>query len=232
MIVNDIMDRVSTLYNDADYARITQTMYLKFLDDSLMQLVMARPDAHLKTVVIQMDPGTQQRLPEDCVSLVDLFRNRGQDGVTNGRPIWQVNRKDMDYFSDWHVDPVVEPTEITEFSYEKKNAKIYWVSPAPGATTLIFVENMYSFAFPPYSTLDWDDAITQAIPCDDTFTGAICSYMLYLLFSTDTASKMDKTISESYKADFYNQLGLEYKASTVNMPQPGDQVNVTVQQGA
>ena len=231
MTVNDIMDRVSTLYNDADFARVTQTMYLKFLDDALMQLVMARPDAHLKTVVVQLDPGTQQRLPEDCISLIDIFRNMGQDGVTQGRPVWQVNRKDMDYFSNWHAtDPLApEPTEITEFAYEKKNAKIYWVSPAPGATTPIFVELMYSFAFPPYATLNWADAITQTVPCDDVFMGAVCSYMLYLLYNTDAASKMDKTIGESYKSDFYNQLGLEYKASTINMPQPGDTVNINVQ---
>lgn len=231
MIVKDIMDRVSTLYNDTDYVRVTKEMYLKFLDDALMQLVLARPDSHLKTVVLQLDPGTKQAIPAEAITLVDLYRNKGQDAISNGPPVWQVNRKDLDYFVNWHSDALPEPTAITEYAYEMKNPKTYWVSPPPGATVQIFVELAYSYAFPPYATLDWETAITQSINCDDTFSGAISSYLLYLLYSTDTASKVDRTVADAYKADFYNQLGLEYKATMLNIPAPGDTVNITVQEG-
>lgn len=229
MVVSDIMDRVATLYNDGDYARVSQDMYLKFFDDALMQLVLARPDSHLKISVVQLDPGTKQRLPEDCISLVDIFRNKGQDGSTDGRPCWQVDRKDLDYFSDWHATTTTEPTEITEFSYDSKNAKTFWVSPAAGATTPIFVEIMYSYAFPTFSSLDWEDAIVQNFPCDDVFMGAVVAYMLYLLYSTDSASKLDKSVAETYKADFYNQLGLEYKTLSSYIPQPGEAVVTPVE---
>lgn len=224
MTVADLMERVAMLYNDSDYARVGQDMYLKFLDDALMQLVMVRPDAHLKTAVVQLDAGTKQELPDDCISLIDIFRNMGQDGLTDGRPCWQVVRKDMDYFADWHASPAEDPTEITEFAYDTKNAKTFWVSPAPGAGTDIYIEIMYSYPFEPFSAETWEEALTMDIPCDEVFCGAVISYMLYLLYSTDSSSKTDKVVGETYKADFYNQLGLEYKAISTAIPMPGDAV--------
>ena len=234
MTVQDIMSRVSTLYNDTDYVRVSTSMYLDFLDDALTQLVLARPDANSKVVVMQLDPGTKQTFPEDMLTLIDVYRNRGQDGITNGPPIWQVNRKDMDYFANWHADSAVEPTAVTEYAYDSKTNKLFWVSPAPGATTPIFIEFAYSYMFPQFSSLTWARALTQAIPCDESFSGAVVSYMLYRLYSTDSASTKDKAVADAYKADFYTQLGLEYKASTALNPEVGDSIviNTSTAKGA
>jgi hypothetical protein len=227
MVIKDIMDRVATLYNDADYERVSQTRYINFLDDAFQQLVIARPDSHAKTMVMQLDPGTKQTLPGDMLALIDIYRNMGQDGVTDGPPIWQVNRKDLDYFADWHTAPAVDPTAISEYAYDTKTSKLFWVSPAPGTFTPIFIELAYSYSFPIFSNLTWDRAITQTVPCDDTFVGAIIAYMLYRLYSTDTASAKDKALAESYKADFYNQLGIEYKSVSTLGPRVGDTIVTT-----
>ena len=222
MTVQDIMDRVSTLYNDISFDRVSEQMYLKFLDDALNQLVMSRPDAHVYTDVVQLVAGTRQKLPDEALSLIDIYRNMGADGLTQGSPVWQVNRKDLDYFSNWHTAPAVEPTEITEFAYDPRSNKTFWVSPAPGETVVINIEMEYSRAFPQYSALGWDAAVSEGIPCDETFRGPICSYMLYLLYSTDGASRQDKDVAEKYRTDFYNALGIEMKAGTVNNPMTGD----------
>jgi len=227
MIIKDIMDRVATLYNDADHERVSQTRYINFLDDAFQQLVIARPDSHAKTAVIQLASGTKQTLPVDMLALIDVYRNMGQDGLTDGPPIWQVNRKDLDYFADWHAAPAVEPTAISEYAYDMKTSKLFWVSPAPGATTPIYIELAYSYPFTTFSTMVWDAALLQTVPCEDTFVGAIIAYMLYRLYSTDTASVKDKALAESYKADFYNQLGIEYKSVSTLGPRVGDTVVTT-----
>ena len=46
MKVKDIINRVILLYHDEDYVRMTEQQYLRFLDDALLQLILARPDAH------------------------------------------------------------------------------------------------------------------------------------------------------------------------------------------
>lgn len=222
MTVLEIMNRVSTLYNDTTYDRVSQEMYLRFLDDALNQLVLVRPDAHVKVSSVQLATGTRQTVPADCLALIDIYRNKGALGTTDGAPIWQVNRKDLDYFADWHTAPTVAPTEITEYSYDPKYPDIYWVSPAVAATPNIFVEMAYSYPFTSYAAQGWATAIGQTIPCHETFKGPICSYMLYLLYSTDSSSELDKTVAESYRVDFYNALGIEIKASTAAAPVPGD----------
>lgn len=228
MIVQDIMDRVSLLYNDTTYDRVEKDMYLKFLDDALMQLVMVRPDANSKVVVVQLVPGTKQTFPAEMLTLIDVYRNRGQDGTTDGPPIWEVNRKDLDYFMNWHTPPAVDPTAITEYAYDPKTSKLFWVSPSPGVVTPIYIELAYSYAFAPFAAQGWTTAVTQDIPCDESFSGAVAAYILYRLYSTDTASKTDKVMADAYKAEFYNQAGVEAKASSTMTPVVGDTVNTTM----
>ena len=48
MKVKDILDRVTTLYNDTEYIRVPESHYFKFIDDALSIIVMIRPDAHVK----------------------------------------------------------------------------------------------------------------------------------------------------------------------------------------
>lgn len=222
MTIQDIMDRVVLLYNDTDYARITQNMYLKFLDDALLQLVTLRPDTNSRIVVMQLDPGTRQTFPADMLTLIDIYRNRGQDGVTNGPPIWKVNRKDLDYFSNWHADAAVDPTTIDEYAYDTKDNKTFWVSPSPGESTPIFIELSYSYTFPTFASLSWERAVGQVLPCDESFANAVVSYMLYKLYSTDTASKTDKALADSYKTDFYSQIGNEAATNAMFLTVVGD----------
>jgi hypothetical protein len=229
MTVQDIMDRVSTLYNDTSFARVSQTMYLKFLDDSLSQLVLARPDAHYKISNVLLSAGTKQTVPADCITLMDIYRNRGADGTSNGAPVWQVNRKDLDYFSNWHGDPTTVTTEITEFAYDSKFPNTYWVSPPPVLAQPVYVEMAYSYPFTSYAAMGWTSAVGQTIDTQETFKNPICAYMLYLLYSTDSSSKYDKDVAEKYRTDFYNALGLEMKAGSLNAPTPGE---VTVTQTA
>ncbi|KYC52200.1 MAG: hypothetical protein AMQ22_00927 [Candidatus Methanofastidiosum methylothiophilum] len=222
MTVKDIMDRVSMLYNDAGYDRVPQETYLKFLDDTLSQLVLSRPDSHVMTDIVLLDSDTRQELPKNAQTLICIYRNMGNDGITKGAPVWQVNRKDLDYFSDWHTDTGPAPTAITEYAYDPKSPRIFWVSPSPQPGTNIYVEMDYSIPFDKYSDLDWNDAIQEVIPVDDVFINPICNYMLFLLYSTDAASKNDKITADQYRRAFYADLGLEQKAMLVSMPFPGN----------
>ena len=46
----------------------------------------------------------------------------------------------------------------------------------------------------------------------------ICYYMLYLLYSTDSTSQLDKSIAASYLQQFQQSLSLEYQANQTVMP--------------
>lgn len=223
MKVKDILSRAAILYNDEDYVRVSKRQYLAFLDDAINQVILSRPDAHVKTSVVKLNPGTRQEIPLDGYSLIEIYANVDtQDGVTiagYGNPVFQVERKDLDYFNNWHA-PVGGTTEITEFAYDTRSPRTFWVNPPVTASPNIYVEMDYSYGVPEYSTLPSVESVIEEmdIPLSDIFKGPIVSYMLYLLYSTDSTSQVDRQVAQRYEASFYQALGLEYKAMMYVIP--------------
>ena len=225
MKVKDILDRVTTLYNDVEYIRVPESSYLKFLDDALNMLLLLRPDCHIKSDVVKLNKGTRQNLPSEGRALIDLYLNKlpvfNSDTVTikeyiNYYPIVQVRRDDLDYFSNWQVGSgAVSKDYISEFAYESKNPRMFWVNP-PVNEKDVYVEMDYSYEFPVYSEMK--DASVAELDLQDHWIGPICSYMLYLLYSIDSTSTVDRQIAASYLQSFYQSVSAESTSTTAVKP--------------
>ena len=222
MIVRDILESVTLRYNDSDYVRLSQDQYLKFLDDAILKLILVRPDSNVNTAVVGLAAGTRQSIPSDGYALIDIYMNKEDAGggtYTNGAPILQVERKDLDYFSDWHTTGSTT-TDIDEFAYDSRSPRTFWVSPPPAAVDTVYVEMDYSYGVASYADLtdDFDVVLEMDIPLEDIYQSALIEYMLYLCFSTDSSAMNDMAISAQYEQSFYQGLGLEYQASLVVQP--------------
>lgn len=225
MKVKDILDRVTTLYNDVEYIRVPESSYLKFLDDALNMLLLLRPDCHIKSDVVKLNKGTRQNLPSEGRALIDLYLNKlpilDSDGVTikeyiNHYPIVQVRRDDLDYFSNWQYQiGAISKDYISEFAYESKNPRMFWVNP-PVNEKDVYVEMDYSYEFPVYSAMN--DAINTELDLQDHWMGPICAYMLYLLYSIDSTSTIDRQIAASYLQSFYQSVSAESTSTTAVKP--------------
>lgn len=221
MKVKDIIVRAAMRYNDADYSRLSQSMYLRFLDEAINQLILARPDAHIKTENLQLVPGTRQSIPEVGYRLIAVYRNKNKqaDGsFTDGSPVRQVPRDVLDSYSDWHN---ATPTNlIEEYVYDDKTPKTFWVSQPVVSDEEVYVELDYSYGVEPYAELtdDFDTIMEMEIPIDDVFLEPLISYVLFLLFSVDSSSQNDFTIAQAYRQEFYQSLGIEYKALILVSP--------------
>jgi len=214
MRVQDILDRVTVLYNDVDYIRVSQGMYFKFLDDAIHQIILVRPDANVKTSVVTLTPGTRQSIPDDGLSLIDIYMNR--DEVDNpGTPVLQVMRKDLDRFSNWHISSPEQVTEITEYAYDLRSPRTFWVNPYVPTDPPIKVEMDYSYNAPNFAdVIDAPENImNMTIPLDDRFTNAIVEWMLHLLYSVDSSSDVDRQLAAQYEQSFYSNLGVEYSSA-------------------
>ena len=221
MLVKDVINRVTLLYNDADFVRCSKRQYLYFLDDAISQVILSRPDANVKTSTVTLKQGTRQTIPADGYSLIEIYANVldvSEEKVTFGRPIYQIARKDIDYFRDWHNDDSI-PGEIIEFSYDRRSPKTYWVWPPVGRSQ-VRVQMDYSFGVAPFGDIDQEeDAIfSLEIPLDEMYRTPIVNYILYLLYSTDSSSQLDRQLAQKYEQSFYQSLGIEYSASLKAMP--------------
>ena len=232
MKVKDILDRVTTLYNDADYVRVPESHYLKFIDDALNQLVLIRPDCHVKTAVIKLQPGTRQTIPSDGCTLIEIYMNKryvyheetGVSELQNYYPIAHVERTDLDYFSNWQsYDTNSSKDYIYEFAYDQKSPKVFWVSPYVGEQD-VYVEMDYSYTFPRISDIPadingtYETAENTEIDLQDIWLGPLCTYILYLLYSIDSTSQLDRQIAASYLQAFYQSVNMEYQSTSQVIP--------------
>lgn len=231
MIVNDILESVTIRYNDTEYTRLSQSQYLKFLDDAISKLILVRPDAHVQTAIVPLVEGTRQSIPSDGYALIDIYMNKIDEGsgqFSNGAPILQVDRKDLDYFSNWH-ETGSTTDEIDEFAYDSRSPRTFWVSPPPADDDLVHVEMDYSFGHEvkfAELTDTFADILLMEIDVEDIFASALMQYMLYLCFSTDSSSTNDMQLSAAYEQAFYQGLGIEYQASLLVQPK----IDVVVKQ--
>lgn len=216
MTVKDVLDRVTTLYNDSEYVRVGKEGYLRFLDDAINQICLVRPDAHVKTEIIDLVAGNRQSMPSDAYTLIDIYRNE------NGAPITQTERNNLDYFTDWYAG--APTSEIKEFIYDVRSPKSFWVSPASDGTSRI--EMTYTYRPTKYagSSLPFEDTLKLDIELEDVFTGAVVNYMLFLLYSTDSSSTMDAQFAGSYLNKFLQDLGTEFTSTTSMVPKPQETV--------
>lgn len=219
MKVSNIIDRVTLLYNDMDYVRLSKHQYLEFLDDAINTLITMRPDVWVKTEVVKLQPGIRQTLPDEAYSLIDIYCNatKEEDGTfTYGEPIFQVERRDLDYFSDWRRAEASDV--IYEFIYDRKTPRQFLVNPPVAKDKDVYIEMAYSAPYVSFADMQEDVAMQQDLELVGNYRGPLVDYMLYLAYSTDSTSSNDRQIAQQYMQSFYQALGQEYNASVIAMP--------------
>lgn len=217
--VKDIINRVTLLYHDVDMNRLTPKQYLQLLDDAVLQLVLVRPDSHEKREIIKLEEGPRQKIPADAFTLIDVYSNKiylsNSNQFIDGKPVYQVARKDLDYFTNWYNSNHKPSSTIDEFAFDIRTPRDFWVNPPVRHDDEVFVEIGYSCAVPQVSDIDKDfeEVLKEELPISIEFRNAIVNYMLYLCYSTDSTSQFDRTIADKYLQAFTSMLEVENQSS-------------------
>lgn len=219
MRVKDVIDRVTLMYHDKEYIRLTKRQYLQLLDDALLQLVLTRPDSHEKREIVQLAVGTKQKLPNNAITLLDIYLNKDYieelDDYVDGKAVYQVARKDLDYFKgNWHKT-IVPYSDIDEFAYDMRTPKTYLVNPPVHALSKVFVEIGYSCPCEEFAMMLEDESVIfdLTIPVAEEYRNALVNYMLYLCYSVNSTSENDQNTAQRYFQTFMQLLGVENTSS-------------------
>jgi hypothetical protein len=208
---NDYILDAAELYGDVDYVRVSELTWIKYLNASIRALILVRPDAGAQTDSLQLAPGVLQSLPSTALRLLDITRNMGTVGNQAGKIITPADRKHLDY-SNLLWPAATGDTEIDNFSYDKENPRIFYVTPPAHATTAVFVEIQVS-QLPTTVTATGDDP-----GVNDVFFEPIIQYMLYKAFSTDDEGvEFQKAIT--FMQNFFNLLQVEIATSQAAGPE-------------
>ena len=210
-LASDYISDAAELYGDTSYERVTELNWIKYLNASIRALILVRPDAGAQTANVLLTSGVLQTLPTTALRLLDITRNMGVDGLTAGKIITPSDRKNIDY-ANMLWPAATGDTEIDNFSYDKENPRIYYVTPPAHTSTAVYVEMQVS-QLPTTVTASGDDP-----GVNDVFFEPIVQYMLYKAYSVDDESvEFEKAIT--YMQNFFNLLQVEMSVSKAAGPE-------------
>jgi len=209
--VKDIVILVSQLYNDeitfsgysitSDGDRVSGAKWLEYLNSAFKAIANARPDILVTTSNYALVTGSYQALPEDGVRLIDITRNKGVAGTTEGSPVTKADREDLEAVNpEWHSNVQASGIEVSAYCYDARYPRIFYIYPAITAPT--YVELIYSFI---YSVDAYDDHVYVS----SNFDEALVDYMLYMAYSMDDDSVQNRELSIKYLNKFYQELGMQ-----------------------
>jgi hypothetical protein len=208
---NDYILDAAELYGDTGYDRVDEDVWIKYLNASIRALILVRPDAGAQTDNVQLVAGVLQTLPATALRMLDITRNMGVDGLTAGKIITPVARKHINY-SNLLWPAATGDTEIDNFSYDKENPRIFYVTPPVHDSTAVYVEMQVS-QLPTAVAATGDDP-----GINDVFFEPIVQYMLYKAFSADDEG-VEFQKAMAYMQNFFSLIQIEMAASKAAGPE-------------
>lgn len=217
--VQDIIDRVTDLLLDKDRqddeARWADAELFRWINDSRMAILTRRPVACSKIAKFTLVAGTYQTIPADGTQLLDIIRNMGLDGNTPGRSIRRTDRQNIDdHDLYWHS--ATQSAEISQFTYDDRTPKDFFVTPPAVAGTKI----MASYAAIPAAIANAADNLDIALE----YLDAVVNYVCFRAKSKDSEYANAAEAAAFYGA-FNDALGVTQQGQSANSPnQPGNSV--------
>lgn len=191
------------------------TYLLGWLNAGLKEIVLLKPNALVMTTAAKCIKGTRQALPVGGLMLIDVTRNMGTDGLTDGRVVTPLSRQSLDSSNpDWHT--AVPAAVAKHFVYDTRYPKVFYVYPPQPAAAQGYLEIMYG-ASPASLT-----AVGDTIELESIYENVLVDYVAYRAFGRDSADLSHAQAAKDHYAAFVNALGARVQAEaavSVAMPE-------------
>lgn len=151
VLASAIISEASTSFlHDEDNDRWTQDEQLQNINDGQRMIVFLKPDANVFNTGIPLKSGTKQSIPDGSaefkndagetlaagMSLLDVVRNMGSDGLTPGDAISIVDRHLLDTGNpSWHSD--TGANAVSNYVFSEQDPKTFYCTPPQPSTDLI-----------------------------------------------------------------------------------------------
>lgn len=202
--IGTIVSRASITLYDETQVQWPETELVDYASAGINAIVAAKPDAYIVSEVFPLANDTKQEIPASGIQLIDVVRNVG------GRQISQRDRTPFDHFGpNWHSDT---GAEVKHFMHDKRDPRHFYVWPkvASGSVELVYA------AHPPRI-----DAITDLLPIDDLYEGALHNYIVGYAYAKST-KRGDMNRANAYFTMFANSIGIKSQVQMAFAPLPPD----------
>jgi hypothetical protein len=192
IIANSVIEKAQTILQDTTGVRWpVANELLGWLNDGQREVVILKPNSHVKNIAVRLAAGTKQSLPSDGVQLIDVVRNMGTDGNTPGRAVRIVMREILDaQVPNWHS--ATAAADAKHYVYSLLDPKNFYVYPPQPAANQGYVEMVYGAA-------PADATLNGPITLDDIYQNVLVDYILYRAYSKDTEYAADQNRAATHQ---------------------------------
>lgn len=176
----DLFDSLrQTQLNDPEAVTFPDAMLLTALNESLRTLILVRPDASSKNMIIDIQSGARQTLPTDGIRLLSVTCNINTD-LSRGRIIRLVQKEDLDSASySWMS---AQGSSVKEYMFDSRYPAVFYIYPNVPTGTQIEIEYSASLEAVTLQT------IANTLPVSSIFAQPLKEMMLYMLLSGDATN--------------------------------------------
>lgn len=157
---------------DADASTWSDSVLVMALNQALDMLVLARPDATAKNMVMGVVSGARQSIPSDGVRLLRVVCNIRSDGTAGGI-IRLVQKEDMDSIS--HSWLYATGLHVKEYMFDSRIPKQFFIYPTVISDSKIEIEYSARLARIEVASDEYD------IAADAIYAQPIQEFMLHKL---------------------------------------------------
>lgn len=189
--VQSLVDEIRVILVDAD-ADIYEDSFIKnALYSAELTLASHRFDSTAANLSFTCEAGARQ----------ELSNSQGLLSVSKAR---RVSREDLDAFSDWESAP---SGKVKEYTYDDREPLAFYLNPPSPVDQVINVT--HSQIPVPYGT---------ETTVSEKYRQPLIEFTLYKLLSSDTEGSVNVARAGQHINNFYQLLGMNYKAQKTQSP--------------
>lgn len=209
VVASSILDKAGQLLLDVAGVRWTRSELLGWLNDGQTEIAVAKPTSASRIVSHKLTAGSRQTTPPDGWMLLDVFRNRGTDGVTDGPAIRIVSRDLLDNFSpNWHG--ATRKNEAKNYVFNAQDPTTFYVSPPSTGNNYVEI----SYAFRPVDLT----SESQPIGIDDVYRTMLLNYIMFRACTKDAEYAPGVALGQMYYGLFKSMVETKDQSELQNNP--------------
>lgn len=188
--IRTLLQRVGVLLQDEDAIRWPLPERLDFLNDGQREIVLLKPNALSRTVVLPLVHGTRQGLPATYLDLIGVTRNvtGNPNAPVGGRVVRTVARDTLDASQpDWHdPDRTAYAASVRNVVYDALDPQTFYVFPGNDGTGQVeAIVSLRPQVIPAPENPERLDSYTAPLGIDDIYANALVDYMVYRAYTKD-----------------------------------------------
>lgn len=218
----EVITRVSAMLNDADGVRWTVPELVDWLNDALREVTLQAPGAVSKVVVLDLEEGTRQAIPDEYASLLRVICNvtaTGQNVTARGATIKPITKAALDArLPGWQNATVLPASSTVTYIVDDPAVhRAFFVCPANdgnGQIEAVVAERPTTIAVDTGGDLLAAESYSSVIELDDMYLTAVVDFVMSKALAKDTTVPNAAARAQAHYAMFMQALGIKQQNET------------------